>query len=206
MKKLMLFGALAFASLISAQETNLKGRTFITGSVGYSNDDNSNEYSVKSFNIKPTFGYFVTNDIAVGLGIGYENSKVTSVSSYNLGNQVILVTYENKADAFFINPMVRKYWNIGDKLYLFGQFDINFSKGTSESYFTGSTPSKVDIKTLGFNVKPGLDYFLNKNWTLEATIGNLGYTTVKRDDVKSKEKFDLGVSFSNINFGLKYIF
>jgi hypothetical protein len=83
---------------------------------------------VKSFNVKPTFGYFVTNDIAVGLGIGYENSKVTSVSSYSIGNQVILATYENKTDAFFVNPMVRKYWNIGDKLYLFGQLILIFLK------------------------------------------------------------------------------
>lgn len=207
----MLFGALAFASLISAQETNLKGRTFISGSVGYSSEDNQNnegyDYSVKLLTVMPSVGYFVTEDVAIGLGFGYQSAKSNSTNIvYYVGSEPIFAHYESRVNSFIINPMVRKYWNLGGKLYLFGQLDVNYSTGKSETTFTGNPTTKVSVNSLGFNLKPGLDYFISNNLSLEATIGNLGYSRDRRDGERANEKFNLGLNLGNINIGVKYIF
>ncbi|WP_374360198.1 porin family protein [Cloacibacterium sp.] len=211
MKKVLIFGALAIASLFSAQEINLKGRAFISGSIGYSSDDNQNnseyENSIKTFNIMPASGYFITDDVAIGLGMGYKYSKTNSTTiTYYLGSQPIIMNYEYNLNSFFINPFVRKYWHLGDKLFLFGQFDVNYSTGTSKTSFTGNEPIKVNVNSLAFNVRPGIDYFINKNWSLEATIGNFGYSNERSDGKKTNEKLNLGVSLSNVNIGVKYFF
>ncbi|MDQ0781970.1 outer membrane beta-barrel protein [Chryseobacterium sp. W4I1] len=214
MKKLVLAGAVALFGLSNAQIA--KGTTYISGQVGYSQKENNNDDSkVESFKVLPTVGYFVGTNLAVGLGVGYKSDKTTETTN----NSLIVSEVKNTESAFVVAPFVRKYWTIADKLYIFGQLEVPMEfgqvkeEGTSTTTIggtttTASTSTKANYTSIGVNVKPGLDYFLNKNWSIEATIGEFGYNTSKfdTDGAKSVNNYKFGLNLSAVNFGVKYVF
>lgn len=208
MKKLLLLGAVAISGLLFSQENGFKGKTFITGTIGYEtieNNNSSGEQSVKTFTFQPTIGYFIANDIAIGLGIGFSNAKNTINQNYFYGTQIVNTSYTQEDSRFFIMPLIRKYWGLGDKLYFFGQFDANYGTGKSKTIMNNST-TESKTSSYGFNLRPGLDYFFNKNWSIEATIGSVGYNSYKFENNQPNDNFSLKLNLSSIGFGAKYVF
>lgn len=219
MKKILLAGAVALFGLSNAQIA--KGTTYISGQLGYSqNENNNNDTKIESFKVLPTVGYFVDTNLAVGLGVGYKNDNVKVTTE---GNLVPAGTYvnENKTttSAFVVAPFVRKYWTLGDKLYIFGQLEVpmefgqfkdedNRTETVGSTVTKKSTSDKANYTSIGVNVKPGLDYFLNKNWSIEATFGEFGYNTNKLDvdGAKRVNDYKFGLNLSSVTFGVKYVF
>ncbi|WP_144282859.1 outer membrane beta-barrel protein [Chryseobacterium echinoideorum] len=202
MKKLLLTAAVVAFGLSNAQIA--KGTTYVSGVVGYSStEDNNDDTKVDNFAVVPTVGYFVAPNLAVGLGVGY-------------ASRIEKETYENGFDkytqsAFVVEPFVRKYWTLGDKLYIFGQLSVPMEFGNEkveESLNSTTVSNKVNYNAFGVSVKPGLDYFLNKNWTIEATIGEFGYSTSKYDvdGAKNVNNFNFGLNLANVGIGVKYVF
>ncbi|AZA89612.1 Uncharacterised protein [Chryseobacterium nakagawai] len=216
MKKVLLAGAVALFGLSNAQIA--KGTTYLSGQVSYSQtEDNNDNSKVESIKVLPTVGYFVNTNLAVGLGLGYKNGKNTDTTTSPSGATVTEI--ETSKPAFVVAPFVRKYWTLADKLYIFGQLEVpmefgqNKVEGTSTTTNAGSTTvtsvsTKNNYTSIGVNVKPGLDYFLNKNWTIEATIGEFGYNTSKVDvdGAKRVNNYDFGLNLKAVTFGVKYVF
>lgn len=214
MKKILLAGAVALFGLSNAQIA--KGTTYISGQLGYSqNENNNNDTKVESFKILPTVGYFVNTNLAVGLGVGYKNDNTKTVST--IGSTT--VDGKETVSGFVVAPFVRKYWTVGEKLYIFGQLEVpmvfgqNKDEGTSTTTVGGTTvtsssSTKNNFTSIGVNVKPGLDYFLNKNWSIEATFGEFGYNTnkVNVDGAKRVNDYKFGLNLSSVTFGVKYVF
>ncbi|MGK6340888.1 outer membrane beta-barrel protein [Chryseobacterium sp. DT-3] len=218
MKKLLLAGAVALFGLSNAQIA--KGTAYISGQVGYSQEENNNtDRKVESFKIIPTAGYFVGTNLAVGLGVGYKNDKTTATTTATLGNTTVVTERIGTQSAFVVAPFVRKYWTLADKLYIFGQLEVpmefgnekvelNSTSNAGGTTTTASTSTKANYTSVGVNIKPGLDYFLNKNWSIEATIGEFGYNTSKFDvdGAKSVNNYKFGLNLSAVTFGVKYVF
>ena len=167
--------------------------------------------------ILPTAGYFVTTNLAVGLGVGYKSA----VTKYKVGNAAISNVMEIKDtdNAFVVAPFVRKYWTLSDKLYIFGQLQVPLEFGQEKLDFNsegnGGDPilsapftQKNNYTNIGVNIKPGLDYFITKNWSIEATIGEFGYNTYKRDidGARRADDYKFGISLTSVTFGVKYVF
>lgn len=216
MKKVLLAGAIALFGLSNAQIA--KGTTYLSGSVGYSQEERNNgDNKTENFNVLPTVGYFVAPNLAVGLGIGYQTQKDTDITRTQLGGATIVSTNEVKEPAFVVAPFVRKYWTLSDKLFIFGQLAVPMQFGKTETENTtvatsGSTTSTSSISSeakytqIGVTVKPGLDYFLNKNWSIEATIGEFGYNNYKPKDGDATNNYNFGLNLSSVTFGVKYVF
>lgn len=216
MKKLLLAGAVAFFGLSNAQIA--KGTTYLSGSVGYSQEESNNgNNKVENFNVLPTVGYFVNTNLAVGLGIGYQTEKTTATTTTLLPSATIVNEGITKKPAFVVAPFVRKYWTLSDKLFIFGQLAVpmEFGKTKNEnttvatsgtSTVTTSTSTEAKYTQIGVTVKPGLDYFLNKNWTIEATIGEFGYNNFKPKDGDATNNYNFGLNLSSVTFGVKYVF
>ncbi|MBQ0151627.1 MAG: outer membrane beta-barrel protein, partial [Chryseobacterium sp.] len=209
-----------------------KGTTYLSGQVGYGQvNDNNTDKKVSNFNIVPTVGFFVDTNFAIGLGIGYKNAKTTieDTSVATVGNitTTSVSTGKDINNAFVIEPFARKYWTLSDKLYFFGQLSVpmEFGSGKTEGSTTTTVSSstgtpatttttvsqnadKAKSTAIGVAIKPGLDYFLNKNWTIEATIGEFGYNTKKYDfdGAKSTDNFKFGLDLSAVTIGVKYVF
>ncbi len=216
MKKVLLAGAIALFGLSNAQIA--KGTTYLSGSVGYSQTETNNgNNKLEKFNVLPTVGYFVGTNLAVGLGIGYQTEKETAISTVLFPAATAVTTNETKKPAFVVAPFVRKYWTLGDKLYFFGQLAVPMTFGKTEIESTtvtttGSTTTTVSASSeakytqVGVTVKPGLDYFLNKNWSIEATIGEFGYNNFKPKDGDATNNYSFGLNLSTVTFGVKYVF
>jgi len=221
MKKLILAGAIALSGLSNAQIKT--GTVYVSGQANYSKEENKSTHTtIQDFKIIPTLGIFVAKNLAVGAGLGITNRKEEFNTIYNSsGSFVSIVDYTGKTNAVVVAPFVRKYWNLSDNLYIFGQLEIpmEFGKMNQDALVTymDGMSGYVEQQTLsaerkytsiGVNIKPGLDYFLNKNWSIEATIGEFGYKNFKykEEDAKALNNYNLGLNLSSISFGVKYIF
>ena len=218
MKKIVLMGAVALFGLSNAQIA--KGTSYLSGQVGYYHSEKDEFNTVRKddvIRILPTAGYFVTTNLAVGLGVGYKSA----VTKYKVGNAAISNVMEIKDtdNAFVVAPFVRKYWTLSDKLYIFGQLQVPLEFGQEKLDFNsegnGGDPilsapftQKNNYTNIGVNIKPGLDYFITKNWSIEATIGEFGYNTYKRDidGARRAGDYKFGISLTSVTFGVKYVF
>ena len=216
MKKILLAGAVALFGLSNAQIA--KGTTYLSGQVNYSQKEynNAKDQRDENFKILPTVGYFVNTNLAVGLGLGYQNAN-TKTTEDKAGNTVLKT--KDTESAFVVAPFVRKYWTLSDKLYIFGQLEVPMAFGQTKYEETATTTTgagtsvvsssdKYNKTSIGVNIKPGLDYFLNKIWTIEATIGEFGYNTSKVDvdGAKRVNNYDFGLNLKAVTFGVKYVF
>ncbi|MCT2564238.1 porin family protein [Chryseobacterium herbae] len=216
MKKLVLAGAIALFGLSNAQIA--KGTAYLSGSVGYSQVESDNgNYKKENFNVLPTVGYFVGTNLAVGVGVGYQTEKTTTTSTTTLPGATLVSEDIIKKPAFVVAPFVRKYWTLSDKLFIFGQLAVPMQFGKTETeqnstVTSGSTTSSTSVSTeakytqIGVTVKPGLDYFLNKNWSIEATIGEFGYSNYKPKNGDATNNYNFGLNLSSVTFGVKYVF
>lgn len=213
--------AIALFGLGNAQTTPApiaKGTLYLSGSVGYSQtEENNGNDKFESFNVLPTAGFFVADNFAVGLGAGFVTTKDTNISTATFGPATIVTTNEVRTPAFVIEPFARKYWTLSDKLYFFGQLAVPmaFAKAEDETTTvttTGSTVTNVSTSSegkatgIGVNIKPGLDYFLNKNWTIEATIGEFGYSNIKPKGGVATNNYNFGLDLTAVTIGVKYVF
>lgn len=198
MKKLFILGSLVLTSLVAQAQEGLKGRLFLGGSIGYTHDKvGAADIKSDNFNVSPLIGYFITPTIAVGGQIGYEYGKVTTPISTPFGT----FDSEVKTNTFVIQPLARKYWGIGEKVYFFGQLDVPVKLGN-----TKVGDSKSNFVDWGVNLRPGFDLFLTKNWSVETTVGRFGYGTHNPDGVKHDDNSAFGLNFNDVNFGIKYVF
>jgi outer membrane immunogenic protein len=200
MKKLLLAGAVALFGLSNAQIA--KGTTYVSGTVGYSSTENNNtDTKEDNFRVIPTVGYFVGTNVAVGVGVGY----ASDVNKTNVANGYTKTTNS----AFVVEPFARKYWTLGEKLYIFGQLSVPMEFGSDKrevSADNASISTKEKYNAFGVSIKPGLDYFLNKNWTIEATIGDFGYSNFKYKNAKSIDNYRFGLDLASVSIGVKYVF
>ena len=196
MKKLLLIAAVAVFTLtsVNAQEETTtggfaQGDLFVSGTASYSSEkfmDNKAEV----FAFVPKVGYFVADNIAVGLQLGYGFAKAES-GSVDTGD----------VNAFRAGAFARYYSKPASQFSLFGE--LSFDYVTSEDKL-------ADYKENGFDVTiaPGLSYFVSDRFALEATVGLLSYSSSKPDvdGAEATNSFSTGLDFSNINFGLVYKF
>lgn len=200
MKKIFLTAAAIFAfGFANAQESTdggfSKGSMFLSGSVGF---DSSKQGDVKenNFTFSPAFGYFVTENIAIGGRLNVQSGKKTMEVA---GDEL-----ENKTSGFGLDVFGRYYWTPASQFSLFGELAAGF--GTEKNKPAGGVEAKTN--KFGVNAGVGVNYFLASNWALEAKWAALGYNSEKldADGAEAKNTFGLNADLSNITLGLIYKF
>ncbi|MGY6650305.1 outer membrane protein [Wenyingzhuangia sp. IMCC45574] len=213
MKK-MLLSVLMFTTLIGfSQEKEFespfkKGRFAIGGTVSFRNNENTrvsqdgideivsknkNEYST----IRPSFGYFIKDNMVVGASLGYGYSKNSSENEYN--NGINLNETNSRFESYSLGGYVKKYYKLYHRFYFYVSGDANFSiSDTSDS----------DSKGKGFSISfnPGLSWVLNKHLAVKVGFDDvLGYRynsfEFENGDSSGNELFaDLGNSTLSVGF------
>lgn len=127
------------------------------------------------FNISPNAGYFIMDNLVVGVGLGFD-----------------LYKEEDEDDAettFGISPFVRYYFDL-DNIKPFAQVG-----GGIGTYSYGSEDSmKESISHLGFGV--GIALFVNEKVSVDIAAG---YTT---ETYKPKDEDDLKFVFNSVGLGI----
>lgn len=203
MKKLVLASIALFGLCANAQEENkgLQGTWWAAGQLSFSTSDNGVS-EIKSNTIVPIVGYFVAPTTTVGLGIGTINSQTTT----NIGGATTA-----ESSAIIVQPLVRKYWGIGGKFFLFGQASLPLTFG--ENKLTNDKASSI-----GLDLAPGIDCVINKWMTIETSFSLLNVTSTSRnpnvgdstsDFSFNANPFDLNPgsrSVGGLRVGVKFLF
>ena len=193
----MLVGALALFAAVNAQvststEGFAQGSTFITGAVGFASESIADD-KTSGFTIAPSVGYFVTPNIAIGAKLGYTSLKNEEGS------------YEETTDLLTAGVFGRYYWMPASKFSIFAELGADYRSLTEDD----NTISN-EYKSNGFAIQlaPGMNYFLNNNFALEAKVGVLGYSSDKPDytGAEATDNFNIGLNLNDITLGLVYKF
>ncbi len=111
----------------------------------------------------------------------------------------------NGNGTFIVKPLVRKYWGASDKFFLFAEANVPLL-------------FNEDFNGYGFNIEPGIDYFIGGKWTVEAKFGRFGYNSIKgtADGAEAVGTTSFGFNMfdsqtqeglgSGLSLGLKYLF
>ena len=207
MKK-VLFSAvalLAFGFANAQEEVNgnggfAKGDVFVSGAFTVSSAK-TGDFKENSFEIAPKVGYFVTENIAVGATIGYQSNKLDNgsddVSNTGLG----------------LGAFGRYYFTPASKFSLFAELGVDYTSYDNE-YFVDTDGSIIvpgtsfESKELGFGLGAGMNYFVSSNFSIEAGVAVLGYSSNDNggDGAEKTNTFSFGGDWRAVTFGVNYKF
>jgi len=195
-------GAGYFGGVLSGNYTNGENPA---GSYSYSNSSNS-------WNFNISYGHYLTDRFAIGIGAGmylsdYQNESVgINFSSTNKQSSML----------YYVAPFIRTSKKISDNFYCFANFSLQagtgpvketYSSSNNETELTNATQS-----TLGAGLTGGLNYFLNRHFALYLSYGNITYnnTTIENDDESdgtdkaTSDALNVNLGLSSITIGLQY--
>ncbi|MCV9931681.1 porin family protein [Flavobacterium sp. LS1R47] len=187
MKKILTLASIVLMGLtVKAQEADqgLKGAWFVTSQFGYQ-QTKTDDVKHTNLSVIPIVGTFITPSVAVGAGIGYINMKSDGLSTPTENKDV-------KTDLIVIQPLARKYWNIGgSSLYFFGQLAAPIITGKEKE-------SDLKINQFGLTLSGGFDYFVTKYFSVEFSYNLANFTSTTLDPKD-------GSKTTVTNFGLAHM-
>lgn len=186
MKKIVLtlIAGLGFVGLTNAQTTD-KG-TFITGgNVSYNYQKVVDaDGNIQDYSILPNVGYFVKDDFAIGLSLGYSGTSEEDSDKIKTTN-----------GEFRLAPYARLYKGDG-KVKFFGQLAVPMGWGTSK--FDGTKTGTTE--SYGINLSPGIAYFPSNKLSIEFSVQGLHYqySAVKPEQGNKIEVNEFGLNANSL--------
>lgn len=212
MKKALFTAGLALFGLSASAQWN-EGSIMATGNLGFSSGgttmdaggNSADIFSNSGFNIGITGGYFIMDNLAVGVGLGYANTSLT----------VEATETETVQSMFTYGAFGRYYVPYNDKFSMYGQLSIAMGSGgqtVTDNINDITTESDMGAFNAGLGI--GLTYFVNDMFFLDANYGFLGYnssstTTDPGGNNESKttsSTFGLNLDLTAIGFGVGVLF
>lgn len=170
-----------------------KGQWLVGGGLDFTShtDERFNwaTYSEKEFSIPINAGYFVADNLAIGLRAKYSNytQDISYVSAF-------FRDYSFSGTSIGGGPFIRGYLVPGTSafnLLLEGSYLYGYMETTSQ--YKGLSPSSDSRKTSEFMIAGGPVYFINPNIALEGIIGYRSQTVIDSEDKAST--FFIGIGF-----------
>jgi len=167
MKKLLLSLVAVAGLMYSANAQTEKGKFILGGNVGFNSTKvEGAAKSDVSFSIVPSAGYFVSNNFALGTGVGYTYDKQVSRLQLN--------------EAFVVAPFGRYYVGLSDQFKFFGQLSVPMAFGNNKVVdLDGNVGEKYASTTsIGVNLAPGFAFFPTKRIGIEVSVSGLSYNNL----------------------------
>lgn len=149
-------------------------------------------------------GYFLTDQIAVGLNLSFRGSKLTPEDTSDP------ITREREIG---YGVFARYYVPLSDQFFFHGQLGLGLSNGSStmENQNTGTTEDGPKFSTLELGLRPGFTFFPTPKWGFDMSVGfigidnrkdvmEIGSTTITSKSNEFNARFDLTTVF----FGIQY--
>ena len=187
MKKILLMVAVAFSAATYAQTE--KGNWMAGSDLGLSYESLKettsrksghttieNEKTTNTFKFIPNINYFVINNLAVGLGLEYHNTKVKGAS--------------DATDTFVIAPNATYFFPIGGNLAPFVGAKVGHAWNSE-----GSNDSQK-FRGLTVGAKGGMAYFVNQGAALT------GYLSYDHQKLKNKENSNYSITNGKFSVGI----
>lgn len=151
--------------------------------------DLENSGSSSAFGTGLTAGYFVRDNIAVGVLLGYTHNKSRYEETRTNGLQLVSTVDENKSTVMSAGFFFRQYKTLKQSKFAlfyqvsgsvgFGELNYNRQNFSNGAQFEMSRTGKTSQFNLVVN--PGLTYFVTNRIGIEAGFGQIGYFLQKGD-------------------------
>jgi outer membrane protein len=205
--KRILFSFIFLGVAVYAQAQPAAGNFFVGGSFSISSssekskfDGTTNTDNVSTeISVLPKAGYFLSDKIAVGAGIGVVTT-IDKAPDSNPDKQV--------SNSFLFRPFGR-YYLISGTGGIFAEATMGMQIGKEKTYYETTTE---ESNLVGFTagIAPGVYYYITPQLGLEATFGFFGFiyqSTKYEDDSKDiRTGGGIDISPSSFTFGLTYTF
>ena len=234
MKKLLFTAAIAVFGFttVNAQETKEEstfgfeqGNIIVEGNIGFNSSkstesDNTGdlfENNTSSINFNPKAGYFISDDLVIGVELNFGSAKDEDTFIGTTG----FIT-ESKTNNLGAGVFARYYFlELGKRFKTYGEFGAGFNSAKAETSQTGSTSLLQDSESnsIGAGLGLGINYFISDSFAINFGLTDLlSFTTGTQKDNLDPTGFERKTaSFSgNINifnnffntatFGLTYKF
>ncbi|WP_019946366.1 outer membrane beta-barrel protein [Hymenobacter aerophilus] len=221
MKKI-LFGALLLsAATLSAQAQISAGTKLLTGSINYNqgkSEDNStgtynqaSERKAKSFFFNPSVGYFVADNLALGVEGGLSLGRSTTDRSYNVpvgggfAGQFSREESEERTRTLSGGLFGRYYKFLGEKVALYGQLGGGYQNTySSRQILSQNVPFCSSGRQEGVyaNLLPGVVFFPTNKLGLELQLQGISYSRLTEKNSGNSSVFNYTSSNFNFGFGL----
>lgn len=189
------------------------GSMLATGNLGFSSggsevetgNNTTGQYNESNFYINLKGGYFVEDNIAAGLSLGYSNNVYDNELTTNVSTTSI----------FSIGAFGRYYKPVANNFSLFGELAVDFGTGgNTVENTTLNTTSEQDISQFGVGLGLGTAYSISESLFLEVNYGLLGYNSSTytnnpgetNESTTSYDSFGLNLDLTSLTFGVGFLF
>ena len=211
MKTSKLLFALCLIGNFMYAQTDL-GNFMIGSSLGFSTSSSTVEVrsgessatgqgtEARQFNIAPKIGYFVQQNIAVGIGIDYTLNRVQRTrETYWTKNTEFNTSYDS--DLLF-GPFARAYLPLGEDKAFFLETTIGFGSSRNEINIEGDNQITTN-NVLAVGIGPGFTIFSGDNFGIEALVkynwarsnSSIDFQGINNETTNKTNALDFSVGF-----------
>lgn len=146
------------------------------------------------FSFTPSFGYFVSDNFAVGASLTLVSTRTGTGNAKEIGS------------SFGLGPFARYYlFTSNEQFGFFGQAQLALSTGKVDPAFGNVTRSNA----VTFALSPGAAFFFNEHWALEFYVNLLSIAANDPNTNNDNDKYTevgFGLNSMNPNLGFRYHF
>jgi hypothetical protein len=204
MKKNVFVLALMFASSLAFSQIE-QGATYFNGMLGFNSGkttfaDNTPEIKTSGFDIGVMGNYLLTDQISVGLGLGFMSSGQTQTLP-QVGE------YSDEESAFGFSLNARYFMGCcAPRFYTYADLGLMMASGNSRTTSPfGETEDPFSEMNVGLSF--GFMYFLCPSLAMNLGFGNFGLESSKTGEGTTEVKtsnFGLNLSSETLRVGVSY--
>lgn len=193
MKNLLLGVCMLFTMVLSAQTS--MGSKYIGGTVGFSSTKAkaTGSEAQTSWSLSPELGYFIQDNLALGIRLNLGGTSQGDNSSSTLGGGLY----------------ARKFWDVSDNFNIFVGANLGYDGSTNKSK-VGTTTFESKSNTLGVFLDLGMTYQVSEKWTIIGRLGTLGFNSTSDPDNDQAGSSSFGLNVNTLgnpfSVGMYYSF
>lgn len=193
MKKTTLIFAVLISTMVTAWGQTTQGSLAFGGGIRYSSTK-TDYYSQETteFSFQPSAGYFVADNLAVGITLSMTSEKY----DYGTGN--------NKTNNLVAGPFARYYKFTSNEKFAFTG-EVGFMFGSNK--FKPSAGTETKGGSTNFYIAPGFTYFLSDKWGLDLQLRGITYSSSdpnKDVDNDKSSSFTFGIQSFSPSLGFRF--
>jgi hypothetical protein len=191
MRKTFLLAAVLMAATAVYPQTE-KGKMLVGGQANFFGSTNSilssfNDYERNTigFQLNPGFGYFISNNLAIGLNTDFGFTKSDIIRKYP-GQIPSESTEETKTSGYGGGGFARYYQSISNNFFFFVNGGISYTKKTERIELANNDPAyiypvenpasqEIHSNTYYLDISPGLVYFATPKLGIQSTFSRVYY-------------------------------
>lgn len=215
---------LVFTCAFNLQAQITRGMKQVGGSFKFLQEQAENDYTVggnfaltdksknREISILPRVGFFVSDNISVGLGIGYTNI-LNETRLIIAGDGSTIADIETRTSVVDFVGFSRFHKQITEQF--FGYIETSLSMGIGSIKDGMDQEVEQSIFQYEISAQPGVVYFLSDHFALESSFGFIGYRSEITEltepdlgsDAKNKDtQVGVDLSLKTFQFGIQYYF